>query len=109
MSKPFSFGAIDVRLEAESEPHPARAEDDTPFRILVAADFSGRGARDLVETGAALGERKAFRVDLDSLDATIADADLELARGGRTAKQHQAQEGDRGPPLELARRPRPDR
>jgi type VI secretion system protein ImpC len=72
MSKPFSFGAIDVRLEAESEPRPARAEDDTPFRLLVAADFSGRGARDLVETGPALGERKAFRVDLDSLDATIA-------------------------------------
>ena len=23
MSKPFSFGAIDVRLEAESEPRPA--------------------------------------------------------------------------------------
>ncbi|MBK9968558.1 MAG: type VI secretion system contractile sheath large subunit [Holophagales bacterium] len=72
MSKPFSFGAIDVRLEAESEPRPARAEDDAPFRILLAADFSGRAARGLVETGVALGERKVFRVDLDSLDATIA-------------------------------------
>ncbi len=72
MSKPFSFGAIDVRLEAESDPRPARAEDDTPFRVLLAADFTGRAARGLVETGAALGERKAFRVDLDSLDATIA-------------------------------------
>ena len=72
MSKPFSFGAIDVRLEAESDPRPARAEDDTPFRVLLAADFSGRAARGLVETGAALGESKAFRVDLDSLDATIA-------------------------------------
>jgi type VI secretion system protein ImpC len=72
MSKPFSFGAIDVRLEAESEPRPARAQDDAPFRILVAADFSGRAARGLVEAGAALGERKAFRIDVDSLDATIA-------------------------------------
>ncbi|MRR13180.1 hypothetical protein EG835_12155, partial [bacterium] len=72
MSKPFSFGAIDVRLEAESEPRPARAEDDTPFRILLAADFSGRAARGVVDTGATLGERRAFRVDLDSLDATIA-------------------------------------
>ncbi len=72
MSKPFSFGSIDVRLEAEAEPRPARAEEGAPFRILVAADFSGRAARGLVETGAALGERKAFRVDLDSLDATIA-------------------------------------
>jgi type VI secretion system protein ImpC len=72
MSKPFSFGSIDVRLEAEAEPRPARAGEDAPFRILVAADFSGRAARGLVETGAALGERKAFRVDLDSLDATIA-------------------------------------
>ncbi|MBI5446695.1 MAG: type VI secretion system contractile sheath small subunit, partial [Deltaproteobacteria bacterium] len=72
MSKPFSFGAIDVRLEAESEPRPAKAEDDTPFRILLAADFSGRAARGLVETGTPLGERKTHRVDLDSLDATIA-------------------------------------
>lgn len=72
MSKPFSFGAIDVRLESGSEPRPARAEDGAPFRILLAGDFSGRRARGLVETGTALGERKAFRVDLDSLDATIA-------------------------------------
>jgi type VI secretion system protein ImpC len=72
MSKPFSFGAIDVRLESESEPRPGRVEEDAPFRILLAADFSGRAARDLAEAGAALGERKAFRVDLDSLDATIA-------------------------------------
>ncbi len=72
MSKPFSFGAIGVRLEAESDSRPARAEDDTPFRVLLAADFTGRAARGLAETGAALGERKVFRVDLDSLDATIA-------------------------------------
>ncbi len=72
MSKPFSFGAIDVRLESGSEPRPARAEDGAPFRILLAGDFSGRRARGLVETGTTLGERKAFRVDLDSLDATIA-------------------------------------
>ena len=72
MTKPFSFGAIDVRLEAGADPRPARAEEDAPFRILLAADFSGREARGLVDTGAALGDRKAFRVDLDSLDATIA-------------------------------------
>ena len=78
MAKPFSFGAIDVRLEAGAEPRPARAEDDTPFRVLVAADFSGRAARGLVETGTALGDRTAFRVDLDSLDATIARLEPQL-------------------------------
>ena len=72
MSKPFSFGAIDVRLEAEAEPRPARPEDDAPFRVLRAGDFSGRSARSLSETGSALGERRVIRVDLDSLDATIA-------------------------------------
>ncbi len=81
MAKPFSFGAIDVRLEAESEPRPARAEDDAPFRILVAADFSGRAARGLVETGAPVGERKAIRVDLDSLDATIARLEPQVRLG----------------------------
>ena len=72
MSKPFSFGAIDVRLDSGSEPRPAHAGDDAPFRVLLAGDFSGRGSRGLAETGSALGERKVFRVDLDSLDATIA-------------------------------------
>ena len=81
MAKPFSFGAIDVRLEAESEPRPARAEDDAPFRILVAADFSGRTARGLVETGAPVGERKAIRVDLDTLDATIARLEPQIRLG----------------------------
>jgi len=71
MSKPFSFGAIDVRLEAEAEPRPARADDDAPFRVLIAGDFTGRAARGLSETGSALGERRVIRVDLDSLDATI--------------------------------------
>ena len=78
MSKPFSFGAIDVRLEAETEPRPARAEDDAPFRILLAGDFSGRAARGLVEAGPALGDRKVLRVDLDSLDATIARLDPQV-------------------------------
>ena len=72
MSKPFSFGSIDVRLVAAPADRPARADDDTPFRILVAADFSGREARGLVEAGPGLGDRKAFHVDLDSLDATMA-------------------------------------
>ena len=72
MSKPFSFGAIDVRLDSGSEPRPARAGDDAPFRVLLAGDFSGRGSRGLLDTGAALGDRKVFRVDLDTLDATIA-------------------------------------
>lgn len=78
MSKPFSFGAIDVRLEAEAEPRPARAEDDAPFRLLVAGDFTGRAARGLAETGSALGERRVIRVDLDSLDATIARFDPQV-------------------------------
>lgn len=81
MAKPFSFGAIDVRLEAESEPRPARAEDDAPFRILIAADFSGRAARGPVETGAPVGERKAIRVDLDSFDATIARLEPQVRLG----------------------------
>lgn len=72
MSKPFSFGAIDVRLEAEADSRPARADDDAPFRVLIAGDFTGRAARGLSETGSALGERRVIRVDLDSLDATIA-------------------------------------
>jgi len=87
MSKPFSFGAIDVRLEAETASRPARAEEDAPFRILLAADFSGRAARGVVETGSALGERKVHRVDLDSLDDAIARLEPQVRlEGGETLR-----------------------
>jgi len=50
----------------------ARPTEGTPFRMLVMADFSGRGAAGRLETGAALAARPCLAVDADSLDRAIA-------------------------------------
>ena len=42
------------------------------FRIAVLGDFSGRGNHGDLETGAALGNRKAFKLDFDTMDDVIA-------------------------------------
>lgn len=65
--------------------------DDTPFRIAILGDFSGRGSRRAVEGGAALARRPAWPVDRDDLDVTLRELGpvLELPL-----------EGD-GPPLTI--------
>jgi type VI secretion system protein ImpC len=45
---------------------------ETPFRILILSDFSGRGSRQVVESGDELAQRKVHRVDRDNLDEVMA-------------------------------------
>jgi type VI secretion system protein ImpC len=67
---PDSFSRSDVRLDTGEAPEPARpVEPDTPFRILVLGDFSGRANRGLRSP---LAGRRPREVDADSLDEAIA-------------------------------------
>jgi type VI secretion system protein ImpC len=45
--------------------------DDTPFRIGLLGDFTGRANRGLVETGRALAARRPLRIDRDNVDDLI--------------------------------------
>jgi type VI secretion system protein ImpC len=55
-----------IVLEAETDAAPSREVDsDTPFRILVLGDFSGRGNRGL---NSGLAARHPILVDLDNFD-----------------------------------------
>lgn len=47
--------------------------DDTPFRIAVIGDFSGRASRGALESAAGLVARPAWRVDRDDLDRVMAE------------------------------------
>lgn len=64
----------------------ARPLDDTPFRIAVIGDFSGRGTRGANESGAALARRPAWRVDRDDLNDVMKEIGpalrLQLEDGG---------------------------
>ncbi len=71
MARPFDFGRVE--LEAGPQTQPAAVLDaETPFRILLLGDFTGRANRGLCETGPALARRPTLRVDRDNLDDVLA-------------------------------------
>src|SRR5687768_5570513 len=47
MPKPYDFGKVQLDVEPGAETPPQSPEPDTPFRILVIGDFTGRGSRGL--------------------------------------------------------------
>ena len=86
MPAQFSFGTPELSASG-ARPSPQRT-DESPFRILLPGDFSGRESRGVME---AVRGRKTRPADLDQLDATLARIaprlDLELPRGGKIALQ----------------------
>jgi type VI secretion system protein ImpC len=59
-------------------PYEEPLADETPFRIAVLADFSGRANRGILETGRALAARRPVRIDRDNVDEVIARLAPEL-------------------------------
>ena len=53
-----------------STPEPL---DETPFRIALLGDWTGRGSRGVVEPGARISVRQPHRVDRDDLDEILSD------------------------------------
>ena len=68
MAKPISFGELDFKIVASMIETRGVPEPDTPFRILMLGDFSGRENRDILESGATLSGRRAVEVDRDNLN-----------------------------------------
>ncbi len=67
MSIRFSFGNMTSDQRVGADP----PKSDTPFRIAVLGDFSGRGARGLIGTSEEIGRRRARKVDRGNLDDLI--------------------------------------
>ncbi len=72
---------LDVSLGQGGE---ARPLDDTPFRLAVLGDFSGRASRGILSTGDQIATQRPIQVDRDDLDDVIAALapELHLAIGG---------------------------
>jgi len=66
-SNQHQFG-LDVSLGKGGE---ARPLDDTPFRLAIMGDFSGRASRGQLGNSAEIAGRKSIRVDRDDLDDAI--------------------------------------
>jgi type VI secretion system protein ImpC len=80
MPKPFDFGKIELEAGPQAQP-AALLESETPFRILILGDFSGRANRGLCETGFAIAQRPVFRVDRDNFDQVLARFEPSLRLG----------------------------
>ena len=84
MSNRPSFGEIHLDVTAGREQSPVRPEPETPFRIAILGDFSGRTNRGLSESGDALASRPFRVIDRDNFDSVLAKIAprLELAPAG---------------------------
>jgi hypothetical protein len=57
MPTPSSFWEIDFKIVASMEEARGAPEPETPFRVLILGDFSGRANRGLFDPRAALAGR----------------------------------------------------
>jgi len=69
MGGEISFGGVQMGLSPDASGRP---DPQTPFRILVLGDFSGRGNRGETESGAAVANRRPTAVDRDNLEQVLA-------------------------------------
>src|SRR5262245_19140416 len=73
MPPPFSFGTI----QAKADPIPA-PQQETPFRICVLADFTGRQSRGAFGPSQEIAGRHLLRVTRDNLDEIMAKMGVRL-------------------------------
>lgn len=76
MPKPISFGKIDVSLTSAMEDTKSVPEQETPFRIAILGDFTGRANRGILNPG--LTGRKPLFVDRDNIDEILARLNVEI-------------------------------
>jgi type VI secretion system protein ImpC len=78
MVERFSRGeaTLDVALGRTRLQRPP--DPDVPFRIAVLGDFSGRGNRGILETGAKLASRRPVIVDRDNFDQVLAGLGVQI-------------------------------
>ncbi len=67
-----SYGEINLDVTGGREKFSQNARSETPFRVALLGDFSGRGNRKLVEIGEALANRRPTLIDRDNFDSVFA-------------------------------------
>ena len=78
MTKPISFGKLDVELVSSMTGTQGVPLQENPFRILIMGDFSGRANRGDYSRDAGVMRRRVLQVDRDTLDEVMARIGVEL-------------------------------
>ncbi len=82
MALTVSFG----RLSSTQTVGTDAPRDDTPFRVAVLGDFSGRGAKGEIDDAEQIGRRRARKIDRGTLEEVMAklkpEVSLPIGNGG---------------------------
>src|SRR6267378_8037935 len=74
----FEFTSGGKQPQGRSSPQHDRPDPETPFRMLVLGDFSGREHRGISQTSSALASRRPIAIDTDNFDAAMSKLGVEL-------------------------------
>jgi type VI secretion system ImpB/VipA family protein len=74
----FEFTSGGKRPQGQSSARPERPDPETPFRMLVLGDFSGREHRGISQTSSAIDSRRPIAIDTDNFDAAMSKLGVEL-------------------------------
>jgi type VI secretion system protein ImpC len=77
MTKPPSFGKLEVTMGATLEEAAGAADSSTPFQIALLGDFSGRASRGIQSPGT-IAARRPLVVDRDNFEETLAKLGVEV-------------------------------
>lgn len=89
MARRHSFGEVHLDVTAGLERVQTRPGAETPFRIVMLGDFSGRANRQQMEIGDSLANRQPVLIDRDNFDSVFARMSprLDLMLGGEDGYQ----------------------
>jgi len=78
MAKPISFGKLDFKIVASMDETHRAPEAETPFRICILGDFSGRENRGVMDSVSAIKEQRLIQVDRDNIEDVMEGLGVEL-------------------------------
>ena len=78
MSKPISFEKVEADVVSTMEKTHGVPEPETPFRILIMGDFSGRANRGLIKAGSEFAVGRPIYIDRDNFDEVLARLGVEI-------------------------------
>ncbi len=68
MAKPISFGELDFKVVASMDETRSKPERETPFRICMMGDFSGRANRGTAGSVSSPMDQRPIEVDRDNIE-----------------------------------------
>ena len=74
----FEFTSGGKRPSGQSSPQPERPDPDTPFRMLVLGDFSGREHRGILHPSSTIASRRPTAIDSDNFDSVVSKMGVEI-------------------------------